>query len=78
MFMGAVWQYASVGSPYGLAPNRRQYIVWPNDVLIDWRIYVLLGFDELILSLFSPRLCFKQKITMSFIKSKVITEFTGV
>ena len=78
MFMGAVWQYASFGSPNGLAPNRRQYIGWTNDVLIYWRIYVSLGFDGLISSLFSPRLCFKQMITISFIKSKVITEFTGV
>ena len=66
MFMGVVWQYASFGSPDGLAPNRRQYNVWTNDVLIYWRIYGLFGFDELILSLFSPRLCFKQKITMSY------------
>ena len=48
MFMDAVWQYASFGSPDGLAPNRRQYIGCTNDVLIYWRIYVLLSFDGLI------------------------------
>ena len=31
----------------GLAPNRRQAIIWTNAGLIHWRIYAALGGDEL-------------------------------
>ena len=31
----------------GLAPYRRQAIIWSNDVIVYWRIYALLGLSEL-------------------------------
>ena len=31
LFPGASWQYSSIGSDNGLAPNRRQAIIWAND-----------------------------------------------
>ena len=31
----------------GLAPNRRQAIIWTNADPIDWRMYAALGRDEL-------------------------------
>ena len=34
----------------GLAPNRRQAIIWTNADSINWRIYVALGGDELRLA----------------------------
>ena len=33
---------------YGVAPNRRQAIIWTNADLIHWHIYAALGWDELI------------------------------
>ena len=33
-------QFASIGSDNGLAPNRRQAIIWTNDGLVYWRICV--------------------------------------
>ena len=44
---GSNWQYASIGSDNGLAPNRRQAIIWTNAGLVHWCIYVSLGFNEL-------------------------------
>ena len=44
------WQYASIGSGDGLAPNRRQAIIWTNADPVRWRIYAALGGDELIKS----------------------------
>ena len=41
------WQYASIGSGHGLAPNRRQAITWTNDDPVHWRIYASLGRNEL-------------------------------
>ena len=46
---GSIEQYASIGSDNGLAPNRRQAIIWTNDGLIWWRIYASLGLNELVL-----------------------------
>ena len=40
-------QYGSIGSDNGLAPNRWRAIIWPNDGLVDWRIYVSLDLNEL-------------------------------
>ena len=34
------WQYDSIGSDDGLAPNRRQNIVWTNDGMFCWRMYI--------------------------------------
>ena len=36
----------STGSDSGLAPNRRQAIIWTNAGPIHWRIYAALGGDE--------------------------------
>ena len=42
------WQYTNVGSDNGLAPTRRQAIIWTNDGLIYWCIYsASLGLNEL-------------------------------
>ena len=37
------WLYPSIGSDNGLAPNRRQAIIWINADPNDWRIYVAYG-----------------------------------
>ena len=44
---GSNWQYTSVCSGNGLAPNRRQAITWTNGSPVHWRIYAALGGDEL-------------------------------
>ena len=36
-----------IGLDNGLAPNRRQAIIWTNADIIHWRIYTALGGDEL-------------------------------
>ena len=41
------WQWASIGLDNGLAPNRRQAIIWTNVDPIHWRMYAALGRDEL-------------------------------
>ena len=46
--LGPNWQYVSIGSDNGLAPKRRQAIVWTNADPIHCRIYALRG-DELII-----------------------------
>ena len=38
---------SSIGSDNGLAPNRRQAIIWTNGDLDYWRIYASLGLNEL-------------------------------
>ena len=40
------WQQCSIGLDNGLAPNRRQAIIWTNADPIHWRIYAALGGDE--------------------------------
>ena len=45
--LGSNWQQPSIGLNNGLAPNRRQAIVWINADLIQWRLYVALRGDEL-------------------------------
>ena len=45
---GSNWQHSIIGSDNGLAPNRRQAIIWTNDGLCCRRIYVLIGLSELI------------------------------
>ena len=44
------WQYGSIDSDNGLAPNRRQGIIWSNVGMFYWCIYVSLGLNELMLS----------------------------
>ena len=41
------WQYPGVGLDEGLAPNRRQGIIWTNSDPIHWRICATLGGEEL-------------------------------
>ena len=41
-------QAPSIVSDNGLAPNRRQAIIWSNDGLISRRIYASLGLNELM------------------------------
>ena len=36
-----------MGSDNGLAPTRRQAIIWTNGGLVYWRIYASLGLNEL-------------------------------
>ena len=48
MFLESNWQYVGIGSDNGLAPSRRQAIIWTNAHPINWRIYTALGGDELI------------------------------
>ena len=45
--LGSNWQYGSIGSDNGLAPNRRQAIIWSNVGMVHWRIYVSLSLNEL-------------------------------
>ena len=35
-----------IGSDNGLAPIRRQAIIWANDFFVYWRIYASLGLNE--------------------------------
>ena len=46
-FQGSIQQYSIIGSDSGLAPNRRQAIIWTNDGLLLTQIYVPLGLNEL-------------------------------
>ena len=45
--LGSNWQYGSIGSYNGLAPNRRQAIIWTNVSMLYWRINASLGLNEL-------------------------------
>ena len=36
--LGSNWQYESIGSDNGLAPNKRQAIIWSNVIMLYWRI----------------------------------------
>ena len=46
---GSNWQYSSIGLDDGLAPNRREAIIWTSDDLVCWHIYASLGLNELTL-----------------------------
>ena len=39
---------SSIGLDNDLAPIRRQAIIWTNADPIHWRIYAVLGADELV------------------------------
>ena len=43
VFLRAYKQYSSIGSDNGLAPTRRQIIIWTNDGIVYWNIYASLG-----------------------------------
>ena len=40
------WQSAIIGSDNGLAMNRPQAIIWTNNGLVYWSMYVSLGLNE--------------------------------
>ena len=40
-------KYSNTGSGNGLAPDRREAIIWTNDNLVYWRTYASLSRDEL-------------------------------
>ena len=42
------WPYTSIGSDDGLAPKRRQAIIWTKDGLVCLHIYAAFGLNELI------------------------------
>ena len=44
---GPINNKPSIGLDNGLAPNRRQAIIWTNDNPIHWRICAAQGVDEL-------------------------------
>ena len=46
-FQGSNQQYSIIGSDNGMAPTRRQAIIWTNDGLGCWRIYASLSLSEL-------------------------------
>ena len=46
-FIGSNKQYYSIGSCNGLVPTRGQAIIWSNDGIVYWRVYALLGLNEL-------------------------------
>ena len=57
------WQYGSIGSDNGLAPNRRQAIIWTNVGTFYWRIYASLGLNELMfINSTIPTPCSVQKV----------------
>ena len=45
--LGFDWQYGSIGSDNGLAPNRRLAINWSKDGMSYWCKYASLGLNEL-------------------------------
>ena len=57
--LGSSWQYLSIGLDNGLAPNKRQAIIWTNGDSIHWRIYATLGGDTLR----NPAVCLRQNKT---------------
>ena len=44
--LGFDWHYVIIGSDNGLAPSRRQAIIWTNVGLAYGRIYLSLGLIE--------------------------------
>ena len=45
--LGSNWQYGSIGSDNGLAPNRWLTIIWSNVGMLYWCIYAWLDLSEL-------------------------------
>ena len=45
--LGSNWQLTIIGSDNGLSPNRQQAIIWTNEGLVYWPMYVSLGLNEL-------------------------------
>ena len=49
------WQYVTVGTDSGLAPNMRQAKYWTNDGLVYWHIYASLSLSELNITMNDQR-----------------------
>ena len=49
--MSLKFEYFSIGSNDGLAPNRGQAIIWTSAYATPWRIYAALGEDEFMIAL---------------------------
>ena len=47
LFRGSNWQYGSIGSDNGLAPNRQKAIIVSTVGMLYWCIYASLGLNEL-------------------------------
>ena len=45
--LGFNWQYIFIGSHTGLAPNRRQAIIWTNVSLVYWHMYATVSLNGL-------------------------------
>ena len=45
--LGSNWKYGSIGLDNGLAPKRRQAIIWSNVCMFYWHIYATLFLNEL-------------------------------
>ena len=52
-YQGSNQKYSSIGSDKGLAPSRRQAIIWTNVGIGHQRLYASLGLNELT----GPMLC---------------------
>ena len=50
IFPGFNYQYTSIDSDGGLAPIKRQAVIWTNDGLVYWRKYASLGLNKLKLT----------------------------
>ena len=60
---GSNWKSTSIVLDNGLAPNRRQAIIWTNADPINWRIYATQGGDELT-QMFIVSVCSKSLSTV--------------
>ena len=49
--LGSNRQYGSIGSDNGLAPNRRQVIIWTKDGMFYWYTFTSFGLNELMVYL---------------------------
>ena len=68
LFLRVQLKYSTIGSDNGLAPSRRQAIIWTNGGIVYWRIYASLGLNELMILLFtfpSPNLSRCPNLTSS-------------
>ena len=64
---GPINNFSSFDSDNGLAPNRRQAIIWTNDDIVFWRIYASLGLNEWNHSLTAVNMYFMVSIPFSWI-----------
>ena len=73
---GPIYNFPTyIGSDNGLAPIRRQVIIWTNVDPVHWRIYAALGGDELIKDSpwyirHFPGVCYQTKVNYKVIRRK--------